>query len=129
MSYRELALQTFHIAKKESKIKKDLVSLFSMDTDYNGDNGAGSYEYWEQSDQKWENGDPIPLAIVQGFETEAHRLVDKLFSSKADDRTNIETILNHIDECCHGDYSTQFTHEIQEVKNGYVVAVAFLWGL
>jgi hypothetical protein len=130
MGYRQLNLQTFNIDK--DNIKEGLVGLFDLDSDYNGDNGD---EYWEFSDQDDENGNPISLAVLEGFKTEAERFVDGIYfdivneaQAKNEEPTMqkmIASTLYKIQEC-HGSYSSQFTFNITETDNEFVVAVSYL---
>jgi hypothetical protein len=130
MGYRQLNLQTFNIDK--DNIKEGLVGLFDLDNDYNGDNGD---EYWEFSDQDDENGDPISLAVLEGFKTEAERFVDGIYfdivneaQAKNEEPTMqkmIASTLYKIEEC-HGSHSSQFTFNITETDNEFVVAVSYL---
>ena len=55
-------LQTFNVNK--DNIKEDLISLFDMDEDFNGGNGD---EYWEFGEEVDEEGNPISLAVLEGF--------------------------------------------------------------
>lgn len=116
---REISLHTFIV----DKWAMDLLQFFDLDSDYNGDNGD---EYWEMSDQDDKNGDPIPLAIVEGHKTEAERLLKEWDDPDSDDHTRIGNILDNINEFCHGSYSYNFTYQIEEIEDGYAVAVAFL---
>jgi len=121
MGYRDLSLRIFLLDKRN--FKKELVSLFNLDSDYNGDNGP---EYWTPSNKTDEGGEYIPLATVEGFETEAERLVEAIYDPGTDDERNIQAVLDHISECCHGDYSSQFTYEIAMTKTHCFVAVSYL---
>ena len=125
MGYRQLNLQTFNIDK--DNIKEGLVGLFDLDSDYNGDNGD---EYWEFSDQDDENGDPISLAVLEGFKTEAERFVHNIYSYShkngvLNPQQCIASTLYKIEEC-HGSHSSQFTFNIAETDNEFVVAVSYL---
>ena len=120
MSHRTLNLSTFFLPKEDSEMKKALVSLF--DEDYNGGNGA---EYWELSDQDGADGEPIPVATLQGFETEAERFIDEIFSLETDDQTNIENVLDKV-EMCYGSHVSQFQYVVEEAEGGYSVAIAYL---
>lgn len=121
MSHRTLSLSTAFIPKEDSEMRKALSTLF--DEDYNGGNGD---EYWELSDQKDEDGEWIPLATVQGFETEADRFIDEIFSLEADDHTNIENVLDKV-EACYGSHVSQFTYVVEDAEDGYSVAIAYLY--
>ena len=119
---KEINLHMFIV----DKFAMNLLQFFNLDSDYNGDNGEESYKYWEMSDQYDENGDLIPLAIVQGFKTEAERLLREWDDDNEDDHTRIGNILDKISEFCHGSYSYSFTYEILDIGNTYAVSVAFL---
>lgn len=121
MGYSQMNLQTFTIDK--NNIKEGLVELFDLDSDYNGDNGD---EYWEMSEQDDENGDPISLAVIEGFETEAERLVDNIYNKDLKDKTKIEETLEHIDEFCHDSFSSSFKYQIMERDSEYIVSVSYL---
>lgn len=130
MGYRQLNLQTFNIDK--DNIKEGLVGLFDLDSDYNGDNGD---EYWEFSDQKDEDGNPISLAVLEGFETEAERFVDGIYFdivNEAQDKNEepsaqkmITSTLYKVEEC-HGSHSEQFSFVIVETDFQFVIAVSYL---
>jgi len=119
-------LHAFTIDK--DNIKEGLISLFDMDEDYNGGNGD---EYWEFSDQEDEDGNPISLAVLEGFETEAERFVDNIWSEAADKEEEpsahkmITSTLYKVEEC-HGDHSSQFNFAIIETDFQFVVAVSYL---
>lgn len=119
MGYHTMNLHTFNI----DKWSMDLLQFFNLDSDYNGVNGD---EYWELSDLDGADGEPIPLCIVQGFKTEAERLLNKWDDPEADDHSRIGNILDKIGEFCHGSYSVSFTYEIEDIEGGYVVAVSYL---
>ena len=111
MGYHKLELEQFILRKEDGELKEDLVSLFDIDSDYNGDNGDEHYRE-----------DTLAL----GYKTEAHRIVDETFSDEFDDTTNITNLLDYINEYCHGSYSINFTYNIVEVEDCYVVAVAYM---
>ena len=119
-------LHAFTIDK--DNIKEGLISLFDMDEDYNGGNGD---EYWEFSDQEDEDGNPISLAVLEGFETEAERFVDNIWSEAADKEEEpsahkmITSTLYKVEEC-HGDHSSQFNFAIVETDFQFVIAVSYL---
>jgi len=123
-------LHAFTIDK--DNIKEGLISLFDMDEDYNGGNGD---EYWEFSDQEDEDGNPISLAVLEGFETEAERFVDGIYFdivNEAQDKNEepsahkmITSTLYKVEEC-HGDHSSQFNFAIIETDFQFVVAVSYL---
>jgi len=121
MSNRKLDLTTYTIVD----IKKDMVQCF--DDDYNGTNGD---EQWELSDEKDESGEWKTLAEVEGFETEAERLISNVYDDESDDITNIETILDEVEECW-GSHASQFTYSITPCKDeegecAYIVSIAML---
>ena len=120
MSHRLISLNTHFIPKEDSEMRKALSSLF--DEDYNGGNGS---EYWELSDQNDKDGEPIPLAVLVGFNTEAERFVGEIFSLETDDETNIQNTLSKVEQC-YGSHCSQFTSVVEEVEGGYSVAIAFL---
>ncbi len=123
MSNRTISLRTYFVPKEDGEMRKGLVSLFDGDEDFNGGNGD---EYWEMTDQEDEDGELISLAVSLGFETEAERFVDEIFSTDEDDLTNIQNVLDRV-ESCLGSYGTQFTTKIDEVEGGYSIAVAYLY--
>ena len=125
MGYRTNNLRTFVVNK--DNFKKDLISLFDMDEDYNGGNGD---EYWEMSDQVDKNGDLISIAKLEGYETEAERFVDNIYTySHENGKLNMEqcisSILYKVEEC-HGSYSTQFDFEINDVGDKFVISISYL---
>ena len=69
MGYRTNNLRTFVVNK--DNFKKDLISLFDMDEDYNGGNGD---EYWEMSDQVDKNGDLISIAKLEGVRNGSRKI-------------------------------------------------------
>ena len=123
-------LHAFTIDK--DNIKEGLISLFDMDEDYNGGNGD---EYWEFSDQKDEDGNPISLAVLEGFETEAERFVDGIYfdivneaqakNEEPSAQKMITSTLYKVEEC-HGSHSSQFNFAIVETDFQFVVAVSYL---
>tara|TARA_B100000927_G_C16444100_1_gene461023 strand:- start:735 stop:1118 length:384 start_codon:yes stop_codon:yes gene_type:complete len=126
MGHKTNNLHTFTIGKED--IRQGLISLFDMDEDYNGGNGD---EYWGFSDQEDEDGNPISLAVLGGFETEAERFVDNIWNEEADkgEEPNahkmITSTLYKVEEC-HGDHSSQFNFSIVETDFQFVVAVSYL---
>ena len=122
MSNRTISLRTHFIAKEDSEMRKGLISLFDGDEDFNGGNGD---EYWEMTNKNNDEGKPISLAVSLGFETEAERFVNDIFSLDTDDITNIDNVLSQV-ESCLGSYGSQFTSEIEEVEGGYSIAIAYL---
>tara|TARA_R110000868_G_scaffold411134_1_gene701930 strand:- start:410 stop:772 length:363 start_codon:yes stop_codon:yes gene_type:complete len=119
MSHRNINLHLFTI----DKWAIDLLPFFDLDSDYTED---GDDSNWEYSGEDDEHGDPISLAIKLGFKTESERLLAEWDDQEADDHTRIGNILDKIDEFCHGSYSSQFTYEIEEIEDGYSVAIAYL---
>ena len=122
MSNRILNLETY----KVENIKKDMVKLF--DSDYNGDNGVDSYEIWEQGVKECENEeDELPLAIELGFENEAERFIDNIYSDDDDDITNINAIMQKIVDCW-GSHVDQYKYNITTINNGegYIISVAYM---
>ena len=123
-------LHAFTIDK--DNIKEGLISLFDMDEDYNGGNGD---EYWEFSDQKDEDGNPISLAVLEGFETEAERFVDGIYfdivneaqakNEEPSAQKMITSTLYKVEEC-HGSHSSQFNFAIVETDFQFVIAVSYL---
>ena len=123
-------LHAFTIDK--DNIKEGLISLFDMNEDYNGGNGD---EYWEFSDQEDEGGNPISLAVLEGFETEAERFVDGIYFdivNEAQDKNEepsahkmITSTLYKVQEC-HGSHSEQFSFVIVETDFQFVIAVSYL---
>lgn len=130
MGHKTNNLHTFTIDK--DNIKEGLISLFDMDEDYNGGNGD---EYWEFSDQKDEDGNPISLAVLEGFETEAERFVDGIYfdivneaqakNEEPSAQKMITSTLYKVEEC-HGSHSSQFNFAIVETDFQFVVAVSYL---
>lgn len=125
MGHKTNNLHTFTIGKED--IRQGLISLFDMDEDYNGGNGD---EYWEFSDQEDEDGNPISLAVLEGFKTEAERFVHNIYTySHSDGVLNqeqcIASTLYKVQEC-HGDYSSQFNFSIVDAGFQFVVAVSYL---
>jgi len=126
MGHQTNNLHTFTICK--DNIRQGLIFLFDMDEDYNGGNGD---EYWEFSDQEDEDGNPISLAVLEGFETEAERFVDNIWSEAADKEEEpsahkmITSTLYKVEEC-HGNHSSQFNFSIVETDFQFVVAVSYL---
>ena len=130
MGHKTNNLHTFTIDK--DNIKEGLISLFDMDEDYNGGNGD---EYWEFSDQKDEDGNPISLAVLEGFETEAERFVDGIYfdivneaqakNEEPSAQKMITSTLYKVEEC-HGSHSEQFNFAIVETDFQFVIAVSYL---
>ena len=130
MGHKTNNLHTFTIDK--DNIKEGLISLFDMDEDYNGGNGD---EYWEFSDQKDEDGNPISLAVLEGFETEAERFVDGIYfdivneaqakNEEPSTQKMITSTLYKVEEC-HGSHSSQFNFAIVETDFQFVIAVSYL---
>lgn len=125
MGHKTNNLHAFTIDK--DNIKEGLISLFDMDEDYNGGNGD---EYWEFSDQKDEDGNPISLAVLEGFKTEAERFVHNIYEySHKDGVLNqqqcIASTLYKVEEC-HGSHSEQFSFVIVETDFQFVIAVSYL---
>lgn len=112
-------LRTFVIDKSNV----NLIQLFDMDSDYNGDNGS---EYWEMSEEKDASGKLIPLATLEGYSTEAERLINKLDRADAPLEQRIATILNYIDKFCHGSFSSDFEWDTNELGEYCVVSVAYI---
>lgn len=123
MSHRTISLRTCFVPKSDSEMRKGLISLFDGDEDFNGGNGD---EYWEKSNTLKDNGEFMSVAVSLGFETEAERFVDEIFSLETDDITNIQNVLDKL-EVCLGSYGSQFTTEIEEVEGGYSIAIAYLY--
>jgi len=118
-------LQTFNINK--DNIKEGLISLFDMDEDYNGGNGD---EYWEFGEEVDEEGNPISLAVLEGFKTEAERFVHNIYTySHSDGVLNqeqcITSTLYKVQEC-HGSHSEQFIFAIVDTGPQFIVAVSYL---
>ena len=127
MAYRELNLRVFKL-DRNSLIEfpeQTLVQLFDLDSDFNGDNGHT--DKWSPSN-KLENGTAnyIPLAIVEGYDTEAERLTHAMYDSKLSIEKNIDAILDHIKYWCFGSFATQFQYEIIECVHYYVIAISYL---
>ena len=130
MGHKTNNLHAFTIDK--DNIKEGLISLFDMDEDYNGGNGD---EYWEFSDQKDEDGNPISLAVLEGFETEAERFVDGIYfdivneaqakNEEPSTQKMITSTLYKVEEC-HGSHSEQFNFAIVETDFQFVIAVSYL---
>ena len=130
MGHKTNNLHAFTIDK--DNIKEGLISLFDMDEDYNGGNGD---EYWEFSDQKDEDGNPISLAVLEGFETEAERFVDGIYfdivneaqakNEEPSTQKMITSTLYKVEQC-HGSHSEQFNFAIVETDFQFVIAVSYL---
>jgi len=130
MGHKTNNLHAFTIDK--DNIKEGLISLFDMDEDYNGGNGD---EYWEFSDQEDEYGNPISLAVLEGFETEAERFVDSIYfdilneaqakNEEPSAHKMITSTLYKVQEC-HGDHSSQFNFAIVETDFQFVIAISYL---
>ncbi len=121
MSNRQLDLTTYTIVD----IKKDMVQCF--DDDYNGANGS---EYWELSEEKDKEREYISVAEIQGFETEAARFISEIYDEETDDITNIEAILDKVEECW-GSHASQFNYSVtpckdEEGEDAYVISIAML---
>jgi hypothetical protein len=130
MGHKTNNLHAFTIDK--DNIKEGLISLFDMDEDYNGGNGD---EYWKFSDQEDEYGNPISLAVLEGFETEAERFVDSIYfdilneaqakNEEPSAHKMITSTLYKVQEC-HGDHSSQFNFAIVETDFQFVIAISYL---
>ena len=125
MGQRTNNLHTFIINK--DNFKEGLVGLFELDSDYNGDNGD---EYWEMSHENDENGDPISIAKLEGYETEAERLVNNIHTSSHENEVlNMEkcitSTLYQIEEC-HGSFSTQFNFVVNDLDDKFVISISYL---
>jgi hypothetical protein len=102
-------------------IKEDMVAIF--DSDYNGDNGEESFEYWEQGTE-----DGIPLAIEQGFKCEAERFINDIYNNTDDDVSNITGIMNKVIGCW-GSEASQYQFAITPIDVSgkmYIISVSYL---
>jgi len=120
MSNRTISLHLFILQKNSL----DLLQFFDLDSDYNGDNGD---EHWEMSDKKDKNGNPISLAVLEGYKTEAERILNKIDDQEQDDEWRIDNVINYVDKFCHGSYSSSWTYELKRIEEGYAVAVAYMY--
>ncbi len=113
MAYRDLGLRVYQVMD----IKKDMVQIF--DSDYNGDNGDESFEYWELLE------DGTTLAASLGFETEAARLIDKIYDGRRTAINNMENIMEQV-EMCWGSYCGAYEYIITPMNTvqGYLISVA-----
>ena len=120
----KLTITTF---KVNIRNPKDWVELF--DTDYNGDNGEDSYKYWELSDEIGEDEDYIPLALVEGYETEAERLANTVLSKDLDYEWADEEIIDGVMEKvigCWGQYIQDYQYNSELIEgNRYKITVAY----
>ena len=129
MAHRDLSLTAYEI---QDGHWLEMAAMY--DSDYNGDNGAESHEYWEKG-----SNPEIPLAIELGFKNEAERRIKNLISKahkeegfdadsiggELSDEEYIEMIMEDIEKCWGSTYVSNFSYISSLNDDVYEIVIAY----